>query len=82
MSQKAAVRKKQTKTKPFKVQIVSRRGKLSAVEQNALDAFSEAVQKEYALLARKKVATVVLVNGEMIRGIPKKVNGRYVVTKS
>lgn len=52
---------------------------MNAFLLSAVTAFDKAVQKELAVLAKKKVATVVLVDGKKIRAIPRKVNGRYVV---
>lgn len=52
---------------------------MNSLLRDFVDAFGEAVQKEFALLARKKLATVVFVDGKQVRGVPRKIKGRYVV---
>jgi hypothetical protein len=70
------------KPRPYKIKVVKAKRQMSELEHDAVDTFRKAIQKEYALLAKRKVATVVMVDGKMIRGIPKRVKGRYVVSKS
>ena len=41
--------------------------------------FKKGVRAQMADLAKKGVATVVVVNGQIVRGVPQLVNGRYVI---
>ena len=45
----------------------------------ALSLFNDGVQREYARLARKGVATVVLRDGQIVTAVPRRVGGRFVV---
>lgn len=47
--------------------------------RRALTLFDSGVQKEYARLAKMGVATVVVRDGQLIKGIPHRVGGRFVV---
>jgi len=53
--------------------------RMSKLGREATALFDEAVQKELALLARKKIPTLVIVNGERVTAVPRKVGGRFVV---
>jgi hypothetical protein len=55
--------------------------KPGAFASRALSVFNDGVQKEYARLARKGIATVVLRDGEVVTGVPRRVGGRFVVGK-
>jgi hypothetical protein len=62
--------------------IVAPDAKPSAYAREAVAAFREGVQKEYARLAKLGVATVVVRDGQLVTGIPHKVRGRFVVGDS
>jgi hypothetical protein len=53
--------------------------RMSKLGREAVRLFDEAVQRQYAILARKKIPTVVVVNGEKIKAVPRRVGNRYVV---
>ena len=79
--------KRSAKVRARKVQVVrgaKKAGKLdvSAFERSAARAFRRAVQKEYELLAKRGIPTVVVIDGETVRGVPRKIGGRYIVRKS
>ena len=61
--------------------ILNPKGPPSDYAQKALRVFSEGVQDAYAKLAKQGVATVVIVAGQEVRGVPHKANGRFVVAE-
>lgn len=44
-----------------------------------LAVFARGVEQQLGVLARKRVPTVAIVDGKEVRGIPRKVNGKYVL---
>ena len=44
--------------------------------------FEKGVRAQMADLAKKRVPTVVVVDGKVVRGVPRLVKGRYVITSS
>lgn len=53
--------------------------RVSAFAAGALAVFTRGVRRQLAVLARKKVPTVAVVDGHIVRGIPRKVGTRYVL---
>jgi hypothetical protein len=86
-AKKSAAKKTRGARKKRSAKKLGRRGhvvidvtaKPGAFASRALSVFNDGVQKEYARLARKGVATVVLRDGEVVTGIPRRVGGRFVV---
>jgi hypothetical protein len=62
--------------------IVSPNAQPSEYARKAVRVFSAGVQDAYRELARKGVKTVVLQDGHLIEGVPRKVRGTYVVVGS
>src|SRR5207248_459452 len=62
--------------------IVSPNARPSDYARKAVRVFSAGVQEAYRELARKGVKTVVLQDGHLIEGVPRKVRGTYVVVGS
>jgi hypothetical protein len=81
MPPRTSAKRSGRKAKPavHTIKVVKGNGELSPVERAAEDAFRKAVQMEYAVLAKKKLPTVVMRKGKLVRGVPKKVGGQYVV---
>jgi len=52
---------------------------VSRVGQETLTAFRAGVHKALGALARRQIATVATINGHRVYGIPKKVNGGYIL---
>lgn len=49
--------------------------------KKALFAFDQGIQREYRKLARLGVETVVMQDGVIVRGVPRQVKGRFVVSE-
>ena len=62
--------------------IVSPNALPSEYARKAVKVFSAGVQGAYRKLARKGVKTVVVQDGHLIEGVPRKVRGTYVVVGS
>src|SRR5690242_9437889 len=62
--------------------IVSPNARPSDYARKAVRVFSAGVQDAYRKLARQGVKTVVLQDGHLIEGVPRKVRGTYVVVGS
>jgi predicted ABC-class ATPase len=77
---KASVRSpKSTNNSRRLVVVIDHNAKLSPYAKYATIVFRRGVQRAYQDLARKKIYTVVLKDGRVIRGIPRQVDGKFVV---
>ena len=52
---------------------------MSPLARETQRVFEKGVRAQMADLARKGVSTVVVVNGQIVRGVPQLVKGRYVI---
>jgi hypothetical protein len=78
--------KKSAKKKSFKKRatswretVVDRDAVLSPYARNAQRVFSAGVQKAYANMARLGVTATVIVDGKIVRAVPTRSGGRFVV---
>lgn len=53
--------------------------RISTFAAGALAVFTRGVHRQLAVLAKKKVPTDAIVDGQIVRGIPRKVGTRYVL---
>jgi hypothetical protein len=54
---------------------------VSTFASEALTVFKRGVRRQLAVLARKHVPTIAVIDGELVRGIPRKVGGSYVLDR-
>ena len=52
---------------------------VSTFAAGALAVFTRGVHRQLAALAKKKIPTAAIVDGQIVRGIPRKVGARYVL---
>jgi hypothetical protein len=57
------------------------RAAVSPFATEALTVFKRGVRHQLAVLAQKQVPTIAVVDGELVRGIPRKVGGSYVLDR-
>jgi hypothetical protein len=55
---------------------------LSSYGKDVLRAFSEGVQQAYAKMASAGIRATVVVNGEVVRAVPHREGGRFVVSEA
>jgi|GEM_PF-5429316 hypothetical protein len=53
--------------------------RVSQFAAGALAVFTRGVHRQLAVLAKKKIPTAAIVDGQIVRGIPRKVGTRYVL---
>jgi hypothetical protein len=64
-----------------RVAIIDHNATLSPYGKNVLRVFSDGVQEAYAKMASAGIAATVVVNGEVVRAVPHREGGRYVVSE-
>lgn len=79
-SKKTASKRSTARPRPNSGIVFDPKAAVSPLAREAQRVFEKGVRAQMADLAKKGVATVVVVNGQVIRGVPRLVNGRYVVT--
>jgi hypothetical protein len=62
--------------------IVDHDATLSPYGRNVLRAFRDGVQQAYARMATAGIAAAVVVDGKLVRAIPRREDGRFVVSES
>jgi hypothetical protein len=78
-SAKKGIKRGAKKQSPSRTAIVDRSATLSPYGKTVLRVFSDGVQQAYAEMARAGIATTVVVNGELVRAVPHRAGGRFVV---
>lgn len=76
---KRSARKKASKKKLHSWGVIDRDAVLSPYARNAQRVFSAGVQKAYANMARLGVPATVIVDGKIVRAVPTRSGGRFVV---
>lgn len=78
-SVKRSAKKKASKKKLHSWGVVDRDAALSPYARNAQRVFSGGVQKAYANMARLGVPATVMIDGKIVRAVPTRSGGRFVV---
>jgi hypothetical protein len=81
-SAKKAAKRSAKKYSARHVAIVDRDATLSPYGRNVLRAFRDGVQEAYARMATAGVAAAVMVDGKLVRAVPHREGGRFVVSES
>lgn len=80
-SKKSVAKRSTAGSRPSSVPVVfDPAAPVSLLARKTQRVFEKGVRAQMADLAKKRVATVVVVNGQVVRGVPRLVNGRYVIT--
>ena len=74
-----AAKRRTKKKQAARPAIVDPKAKLSSYAKKAQRVFSAGVQDAYANMARLGIPTTVIIDGKVIRAVPKRLGGRFVV---
>jgi hypothetical protein len=80
-SAKKGAKRSVKKSSTHRATVIDHGATLSPYGKSVLRVFRDGVQHAYAKMANAGVSATVVVNGEVVRAVPHREGGRFVVTK-